>query len=171
MSNYQHILNDISTIIATKNCHIHWDLIDEAYIFEIKKTNVVISYIQLYSSNGNITPKYKHDYIETEVFNITYLFTELIYRNQGFALLLLIYGICYIKMLFPYVNYAILDDNSDKHNQMINIYNIIGFTFRDIIKLDMEHNNKIMPSGPEKQLAINHNFILRVYHILNKKFY
>ena len=170
MTDYDDILQKINKIIINKGYTIVTYIEDETYMFEIQDNSIVASYIQIYNSINTITEKYTQKEIETNTFHISSLSTDVVYRGQGLALLLLIYGICYLKIQFPDVNYATLDDDSDKNIEMINIYNSIGFIFRDSVALDIMNPKKVIPSGPEKQLLINEEFIRRANYQLDKKF-
>jgi hypothetical protein len=81
----------------------------------------------------------------------------------------MIYSICYLKQQFPNINYVTLDDDSDRSCKIEkNIYNSLGFSFRDPIEMDMERPNRLKISGPEKQLLLDNIFIERANAKLNE---
>ena len=80
----------------------------------------------------------------------------------------MIYSICYLKLQFPNINYVTLDDDSDRSCKIEkNIYNSLGFSFRDLTEMDMERPKRLKISGPEKQLLLDNNFIQRANDKLN----
>jgi hypothetical protein len=113
---------------------------------------------------------------ETPVFTIGWLGTNKEYQGLGLGILLLIYALCYLKQRNPDINYSILDDDSDRSENLIdNIYTSLGYVFQDTIALDISKPNKIILSGPDRQLMLDtqenvQDFLRRVNKMLNKKF-
>lgn len=176
-TDYDNILKKINAIVEDNGYSIHsrYDEEGGAFMFEIKHGDIVTSYIQMYNDSSR-TIKIGQEEIEmSPLISISSLSTMADYRGKGLALLLISYGICYLKKLSieqsSDIEYAILDDDSD-NNTMIkgNIYNQFGFVYRDTPITDPLDSNKVMPVGPEKQLLINRNFINKVNKILNDKF-
>jgi hypothetical protein len=97
-----------------------------------------------------------------EVFYIPWLGVSEEYRGRNLGILLLIYGICFIKHRFNHVMYVKLDDDSGNASSIeSNIYNRIGFGYSEHTSLDirastqrMKHN-KLSPHSPEKQLLLH----------------
>ena len=63
------------------------------------------------------------------VIKITSIVVEEDYKGQGFGKLILIYGLCVISQKYDNIIYAKLDDISDKRDDMLNLYSILGFTY------------------------------------------
>jgi hypothetical protein len=177
VTDYDNIVKKINTIVEDKGYSIHsrYDEEEGAFMFEIIHGDIVVSYIQMYNDSSR-TIKIGQEEIEmSPLISISSLSTMTDYRGKGLALLLISYGICYLKKQSieqsSDIEYAILDDDSD-NNTMIkgNIYNQFGFVYRDTPITDPLDTNKVMPVGPEKQLLIDRNFINNVNKILNDKF-
>jgi GNAT superfamily N-acetyltransferase len=174
MEKYQALLERIEIIITTMHYHIEMQLTDETYVFTIYDNETRACYIQIGKSTGTIvigktrTKKAIEDY---DTIDIAWLSTEPTYKRQGLALLLLIYSICYLKQQFPDINYVTLDDDSDRSDLIEkNIYDTLGFAFRDSIAIDISNTKKIDLSGPEKQLLLDNEFIRRSNLEIDKKF-
>ena len=173
MTEYTNILNIINRIVEDKGYSIHnsYDDKETAFMFEIKHGEIEVSYAQMYNNaDGNI--RIRQEEIDmSHLISISSVSTNENYRGQGLALLVLIYGICYLKNQSPDINYAILDDDSDNSTMIKgNIYNSIGFEFVAQPELDPINSNKLVPLGPEKQLMIDGTFITNVTKLLNEKF-
>ena len=104
--------------------------------------------------------------VNVDVFNVSWLNTHKKYEGQQLGTLLLIYAVCDLKMTHPNVNHVVLDDDTDKSRRMRNIYNKLGFSFRDFVCLGDKRGEVVM-SGPEKQLELNDEFISVVKKKLN----
>lgn len=160
---YNSLLERVQSIITGKGYKIESNLLGEEYTFNIKDNDVIASNIRIYKTDGNITigkTRTRQESEEQNIFKITWIDTTEKYRGQGLALLLLIYGICYLKNDFPYVSYVTLDDDSDRSDKLeSNIYGSLGFEFQGLISLDITKRNKLNLSGPEKQLLLDENFI------------
>ena len=100
--------------------------------------------------------------IDNEVFSIPWIGVSEEYRGHSLGILLLIYGICFIKQRFNHVMYVKLDDDSGKASSIeSNIYNRIGFGYVEHTSMDITAStqrmkgNKLSPHGPEKQLILH----------------
>jgi hypothetical protein len=103
---------------------------------------------------------------DNEVFFIPWLGVSEEYRGRNLGILLLIYGICFMKHRFNHVMYVKLDDDSGNASSIeSNIYNRIGFGYSEHTSLDIRAStqrmkrNKLSPHGPEKQLLLQDNEI------------
>ncbi len=168
------ILVKIEKIIKAKEYNIKED-IDTPYTFYIYKEETPASIIHIIKTDSPISPgktRSTSKLIHNDVFAITWLETYEGYKCEFLALLLLIYGICILQLRFTNINYIVLDDDSDKSHELMesNIYNSIGFKFRDTIQIDITKKNKIITQGPEKQLEINKEFVNKINILLNVKF-
>ena len=93
--------------------------------------------------------------------HISWLGTNANYRGQGIAGLLLVYAICYIKKIYPDVEYSTLDDDSDRNDMIKNLYNSLGYLPQgNSVSLNLKGQR--VPgytiidgmNGPEKQLNL-----------------
>ena len=101
---------------------------------------------------------------DNEVFTIPWIGVNDEYRGRNLGILLLIYGICFIKHRFNHVMYVKLDDDSGNASSIeSNMYNRIGFGYSKHTSLDIGAStqrikkNKLSPHGPEKQLILHDN--------------
>lgn len=173
MSEYDNILKRIKAIVEDKGYSIHdrYDEVEGAYIFEIKDADIPASYIQIYDDSSGIIKKRRSELQIDKLISVSSLSTPEYYRGQGLATLLISYGICFLKNKSPNIEYAILDDASDKSTMIKgNIYNQFGFKFRETPKKDQTDPNKVVPFGAEKQLSLDNTFITKVTKLLNTKF-
>lgn len=89
------------------------------------------------------------------------------YRGRGLALLLLIYGLCYFKNLYPNIKYSVLDDVSDGADLMTrNIYARLGYEQRDHVMLSNTSRNRVELSSPTKVLDLNNTFFYKANAII-----
>jgi len=99
-----------------------------------------------------------------DLFYISSVFTNHNYRGNYFALLLLIYGISYLKSRYPSIKHATLDDCSSNSSDIEkNLYHILGFFPLDEVSLrcppedaasELEPTELVL-SGPEKQANLD----------------
>jgi len=138
-----------------------------------------VAVIRTHLSTGDIIlGKTRDTDIEQDVpaFTIGWLGTNEEYQGLGLGILLLIYALCYLKLHNPHINYSILDDDSDRSQNLIgNIYTSLGYVFQDTIALDMSKANKIIISAPDRQLMLDtpeniQDFLKRVNKMLDTKF-
>ena len=99
---------------------------------------------------------------DNEVFAIPWIGVSEEYRGRNLGILLLIYGICFMKHRFNNVMYVKLDDDSGNASSIeSNMYNRIGFGYSKHTSLDIGAStqrmkrNKLSPHGPEKQLILH----------------
>lgn len=131
---------------------------DDAHIFQIISKNAVICITVIYITENVII--YKEKEKELPVFSINWVKTTNKYGGKGFATMLLIYSICYLKQKYPDIQYAKLDDVTDNSNcRQHNLYNRIGFVFQKKPKMNPNDSEKLCIEGPEKQLLIDKRFI------------
>ena len=136
--------------------HKH-DLSTNAFIFIITDNNENVASIQTYLLTSNIVDTSGVVIgVNLPAFSISFLDTEEEYKGKGYASLLLIYALCYLKLRFPHVNYSVLDDDSDRSTfKEGNIYNSLGYFFQDPPDDTNEDNpNEFIIKGPEKQLDL-----------------
>ena len=174
MAEYQALLDRVQTIVTSMGYHIEMQLTDETYVFTIYDNETRACYIQIGQSTGTIVigkTRTKKAIEDHDTINIGWLSTEPAYKGQGLALLLLIYSICYLKQQLPDIDYVTLDDDSDRSDKIEkNIYDSLGFVFRDDIQIDISNTKKLNLSGPEKQLLLDGEFIRIANSQLNTKF-
>jgi ribosomal protein S18 acetylase RimI-like enzyme len=174
MAEYQSLLDRIQTIVTSMGYHIEMTLTGATYVFTIYDNETRACYIQIGQSTGTIVigkTRTKKAIEDHDTINIGWLSTEPAYKGQGLALLLLIYSICYLKQQLPDIDYVTLDDDSDRSDKIEkNIYDSLGFAFRDDVQIDISNTKKLNLSGPEKQLLLDGEFIRRANLQLNTKF-
>ena len=174
MEGYQALLDKVQRIITAKGYRLEMNINDESYVFSIYDNETRACYIQIGKSTGTIVigkTRRKQELEDYDTINIAWLSTEQPYQGQGLALLLIIYSICYLKQQLPDINYVTLDDDSDRSYKMEkNIYDSLGFVFRDDIQMDISNTKKLNLSGPEKQLLLNDEFIRQANLQLDTKF-
>lgn len=75
------------------------------------------------------------------------------YRRNGYATLLLIYGICYLKILLTDIKIFTLNDESDRNAHIAgNIYHNLGFVYMDGRSIDLSRRNKTKPINTTKPI-------------------
>ena len=174
MAEYQALLDKVQTIVTAMGYHIEMRLTGATYVFTIFDNETRACYIQIGQSTGTIVigkTRHKQELEDHDTIDIGWLSTEPSYQGQGLALLLIIYSICYLKQQLPDINYITLDDDSDRNDKIEkNIYDSLGFAFRDDVQMDISNTKKLNLSGPEKQLLLDVEFIRRANLQLDTKF-
>jgi hypothetical protein len=177
IDDYSSLCRKVDEIIKRKNLSIRVDILNhESSIIQydfiiINENSIVVTKLICFYSEGQVLKgitRNSYDNLQTQnVFNITWLFTSEEYKGQKLALLMLIYSICYLKHIHLNTNYVTLDDDSDNSSKIKNnLYNKIGFVYRDFQSL--ASYNTLKMSGPEKQILLNNDFIRRAIDILSK---
>jgi hypothetical protein len=177
IDDYSSLYRKVDEIIKRKNLSIRVDTLNhESSIIQydfiiINENSIVVTKLTCFYSEGQVlkgVTRKSYDNLQTQnVFNITWLFTSEEYKGQKLALLMLIYSICYLKHIHLNTNYVTLDDDSDNSCKIKNnLYNKIGFVYRDFQSL--ASYNTLSMSGPEKQILLNREFIQRANDILSK---
>ena len=174
MEVYEILLDRVQSIVTAMGYHIRTILTDETYVFSIYDNETRACYIQIGQSTGTIVigkTRTKKEIEDHDTIDIAWLSTEPAYKGQGLALLLLIYSICYLKQQLPDINYVTLDDDSNRNDKIDkNIYDSLGFAFRDEIQMDISKTKQLKLSGPEKQLLLSDEFIRQANLQLDAKF-
>jgi hypothetical protein len=111
-----------------------------------------------------------------DVFTMPWIGINEEYRGHNLGILLLIYGICFIKHRFNHVMYVKLDDDSGNASSIEgNMYTRIGFGYTEHTSLDIVaspqriNRNKLSPHGPEKQLIFHDNEVKKKIKIVLDK--
>lgn len=149
------------------NCVISYEVDpDNAHIFQIMSKDAVICVAVIYITEHIIIEK-KGKETELPTFSISWIKTTNKFGGKGYATMLLIYSICYLKQEYSHIQYAKLDDVSDNSTcRQHNLYNKIGFVFQEKPTMDPNDSEKLHPRGPEKQLLINKQFTRLALHAL-----
>lgn len=174
MNDYSYLSERVNNIIESKGYHLRVKNDDNKYIFNIYNNERSIANLAVINTTGSVLAgktrsRYQTLSDDQDMFYVQWLSTESEYRGQNLALLIMIYGICYLKLQFPSINYVTLDDDSDRNSYIgKNIYDSLGFSFRDTIEMDIEKPKRLKLSGPEKQLLLDSNFIQRANIKLNQ---
>jgi hypothetical protein len=153
------------------------------YDFKIldRSSDTIVTSLTCYYSEGQIlegVTRTAYDNLRNKmVFNIVWVKTYTPYEGQGLGLLIIIYCICHLKNIHLETEYAILDDDSDNSSKIKdNLYNKIGYVFQGFQSLNEdigpddnpeEEPKRIQMTGPEKQLKLGKNFIIRANNILD----
>lgn len=162
---YFDLCEKVEHIIKGKGYTLVFRVVDGTHFFDINNKGRSIANLQITNTTGSISVgktrnQHKNLLEDQDVIYVSWISTEHVYRGQQLALLILIYGICYLKTQFPNITYVILDDDSDRSASIKkNIYDLIGFSFRDTIEMDIKTPKKLKLSGPEKQLLLGKDFI------------
>jgi ribosomal protein S18 acetylase RimI-like enzyme len=174
MAEYQALLARVESIVTSMGYHIGMTLTGATYVFTIYDNETRACYIQIGQSTGTVVvgkTRTKKAIEDHDTINIGWLSTEPAYKGKGLALLLLIYSICYLKQQLPDIDYVTLDDDSDRSDKIEkNIYDSLGFVFRDDVQIDISNTKKLNLSGPEKQLLLDGEFIRIANSQLDTKF-
>jgi hypothetical protein len=161
---FEYTLHFIGDKIKNMGYTININTNDNIFEFLIQKEYDTAGYVQMVISNEEINTAKQNtrasasvEHPEIPVIHILYLFVNQHFRGQKLAILLMLYGLCYLKKIYPYIKYASLDDDSDKSlaNDASNIYNRLGFQFKGPISQDMYSKTQLNISGPEKILDLN----------------
>lgn len=164
---YATIVVRIEEILRTKG----YNIVNENNTFVIRHGVTKISEITLQITDGDfLTGKTRSSYanlVNKDAFNVSWLGTHENYTGQKLGTLLLIYAICDLKSKNPHIDYVKLDDDTDKSTSISNIYNKLGFSFRDHVFLS-DKTGEIVISSPDKQLVLNGPFISSVNDILDQ---
>ena len=101
---------------------------------------------------------------EIPVVHIPWIHVEEAYQGHGIASLLLLYGLLFEHEQHPRVEFATLDDDSDRSNSISgNIYERIGYVHVNV-PTEVENKDGVMVwklHGPERQLRLNEAFQAR----------
>lgn len=174
MDDYHVLLNKVQSIITNIGYNIYVNTDGTSFVFYIYHDGKPIASIEIGKSFGLIIigkTRRKQEMQQHDIFIISWVTTEPAYRGQGLALLLIIYGICYLKQYFPFIHYVTLDDVSDRTQKISqNIYDSLGFVFQRNVQMDMSSINKLDTSGPEKQLLLDDEFIRIANYRIDSKF-
>lgn len=174
MNGYSDLCARVDNKIKEKGYHLQMEVINGTYVFNIYNNETSIANLEIVNSIGTILAgktrsQYQNQLEDHDILHIKWVSTEKDYRGQNLALLIMIYSICYLKLQFPNINYVTLDDDSDRSCKIEkNIYNSLGFSFRDLTEMDMERPKRLKISGPEKQLLLDNNFIQLANDKLNE---
>jgi hypothetical protein len=124
---------------------------------------------------------------DVPVFSVISLDTHKDYLRRGYASLILIFGLSYLKIIYPQYRYSILDDDTPMSSNIKgDVYTNLGYGVRGdvLVQLDIRKKNKIIPGNldhsgvpPERILyldndgGINHlrNFITVANRLLTGK--
>ena len=107
--------------------------------------------------------------VDATIFYINQVFTHSSERGKGLATLLLIYGMCTVKVNYENINIFVLDDCSGRHHYMRNVYTNLGFVFQGTISLDKTKSSKITSSCSEKQLNLITSNDVKLFKIRTMK--
>lgn len=179
------------TIFFKMNFKLTLRIIDNNHLFFIKdlsNQNICSTNISLSEHSFPITVVgHLRELNDEPAFYVVALDTDENYRGRGYASLLLIFGLSYLKIVYPEYKFSLLDDDTDKSSQIEgDIYTNLGYQIRadENIKLSHIKSNKLESGntkqegfGPERILylgtvgGINHlaDFIRRGNRALRKK--
>jgi hypothetical protein len=87
--------------------------------------------------------------IEDIVININWINVEKKYLGQKYGTIILIYAICSVLLDHPNIEYAKLDDDSDRSDNTRNIYSSLLFVHDEHTEL-IDNFKKTLLRGPEK---------------------
>ena len=146
----------------------------EIYNFELLDNTKSIGNVEIVVSQDTISQpkgrKLRSGFeIEDEVIHISWINVEKEYLGKKYGTIILIYAICSILLDHPNIEYAKLDDDSDKSDNIRNIYSGILFVHDD--HTELINKSKTSLRGPEKTAYIGYHsyFDLLLKKILDIK--
>jgi hypothetical protein len=160
------LLHQTTLCLKKMKCSIQANTFESGFyeivLFEYG-TNKKAAYIHLGLSQTDLylakTRLRSTEPIAVDTINVVSLVVKEAYRGRGLAGLLLIYGLCYLKNLYPSVEYSVLEDVSDgAHLMTRNIYARLGYEHRDHVNLSNTHRNSVDTSSPTKVLDMKKTF-------------
>jgi len=183
----------ISAKIYSLGFKLTLNIIDNNHLFYIRdNSNTIISSTNISLSEDSFTITivgHPREVEDVPVFSVIAVDTHAPeHRGRGYALLLLIFSLSYLKIVNPEYKYSILDDATPTGTQMKgNIYTNLGYGIRgsELIQLDIRRKNTLMPGNkhdtgikPERTLYLDdigdhidhlQNFIVAANSSLNKR--
>lgn len=169
------------------------NIIDTNYLFYIRDiSNTIICSTNIILSDDSFAVTivgHPREVEDVPVFSVIAVDThDVQHRGKGYALLLLIFSLSYLKIVNPDYKYSILDDATPMSSQIKgDIYTILGYTVRgdELIQFDIGNKNKLIPGNkdnagikPERVLYLDdigdhidhlRNFIVAANSSLNKR--
>lgn len=160
------LMETAGNLIRDKGVELYNEQIGEVISLIIKKDGVEVGRANVAMSVVSVvvipTRSKKEDELNTiRILNIN---IDKYYRGNSLATLLLIYGICYLKvndLEGREASYVTLDDDSDMANSVNNVYAQLGFSFKGTIVIDDKTEQVVDSStglpgatGNEKQVSI-----------------
>lgn len=138
----------------------------DSYHFELLDGKKSVGNIEIVVSQDSITqPKGRKlrsgIEIEDEVIHINWINVEKEYLGQKYGTIILIYAICSVLIYYPNIEYAKLDDDSDKSDSIRNIYSSILFVHDEHTELTGNFKKTVL-NGPEKTAYIGYKEYLDI---------
>ena len=120
---------------------------------EVGRVSMVVSTSDIIQNKGrSVTRHSRLNPVETDVININWLEVHDSYKGKKIGTLLLIYSMVYVMNEHPEIQYATLDDDTDRSNNIKNIYAGLLFAHNDHTEIiDTKHT---LLKGPEKTAFI-----------------
>lgn len=175
---FQHLLQQTETILqdmgfGIKITPLEADFVEIVLLSDKGKKVRSAGHIQLGPSQDDLylaTNRLRSTEPTTvNTMNVFSFLVEKKFRNRGLARLLLIYGLCYFKDLYPEIDYSVLDDASDGSTMMTgNVYAPLGYEPLDHVCLSNTDRRRVEPSSPTKVLALDESFVAKAREYLNK---
>ena len=174
MDEYENLCERVNEIIIRKGYRLDVEDNGDVDYFNIYDDETIITKLQMTKTTdtirtGKTRSQYRNLLEDQDVLHVNSVSTEDDYRGQKLALLIIIYGICYMKQKNPDISYVTLDDDSDRNTHIgKNIYDSLGFDYRYPTEMDMTKKRKLIIHEAEKQLLLDDLFIHKSNNHLDK---
>ena len=159
------MLQDITAIFAAMNITINITpkANDTGHDIELLVRGRRIAHMSIIVSTGTIED-YRKMKEDIPVLHIPWIHVEETHQGHGIASLLLLYGLLYEHEQNPRIEFATLDDDSDRSNSISgNIYEKVGYVHVNV-PTEVVNKDGVMVwklHGPERQLRLNEAFQAR----------
>jgi len=134
-----------SPIADNSNGEYKFQIFDNANGYEIGNVSIVTLTSDIVQTRGaRMTRHSLLNPVETDVINITGLGIKGDNKGKGLGTILLIYGLTYVMAIRPDIQYAILDDDTDRSNRTRNIYSGLLFAHNEHVEMYGPRNTILM---------------------------
>lgn len=165
-------IDEIKNALNEKNIFMKEEFIEEG---NEKKINIYLtdkdnnSIGKIMGGIGEFYIVIDDEKIETDAFSITWVDVDKNYQGFSLGTFLIIYCIYLCKTKYNYIEYIVLDDDTDQIDQSKNIYIKLGFIYQETNQVETEDGKMItVIGGPEMQLKITDFFNDLLLDKLNK---
>lgn len=165
-------IDEIKNALNKKNIFMKEEFIEEG---NEKKINIYLtdkdnnSIGKIMGGIGEFYIVIDDEKIETDAFSITWVDVDKNYQGFSLGTFLIIYCIYLCKTKYNYIEYIVLDDDTDQIDQNKNIYVKMGFIYQETNQVLNEEGQMItVIGGPEMQLKISDFFNNLLVDKLNK---
>lgn len=165
-------IDEIKNALNEKNIFMKEEFIEEG---NEKKINIYLtdkdnnSIGKIMGGIGEFYIVIDDEKMETDAFSIIWVDVDKNYQGFSLGTFLIIYCIYLCKTKYNYIEYIVLDDDTDQIDQNKNIYIKLGFIYQETNQVLNEEGQMItVIGGPEMQLKISDFFNDLLVDKLNK---